>query len=207
MIGQPAVVVGHSLGAVVAASLAQNRHPLVAAVFLEDPPLYVVKPAVFADSNLGRGFAVLHDHIQRLQAEGASVETYASLLAASPHPAGDCLGDHLHDDAIWSRAEALAQMDPEAITAVLDGTTFGTYDPDQPLHRPALVVRADPDYDAAFQPDHQHRLRRTSPHVDVIPMPGAGHNIRGDRATRDHYLDILTDFLSHQPSTTLELQS
>ena len=45
VIGEPAVVVGHSLGAVVAASLAQDRHPLVAAVFLEDPPLYVVDRA------------------------------------------------------------------------------------------------------------------------------------------------------------------
>jgi pimeloyl-ACP methyl ester carboxylesterase len=207
VIGEPAIVVGHSLGAIVAASLAQDRHPLVAAVFLEDPPLYVVEPGVFAGGSLARGFTVLRDHIQRLQAEGAPVETYRDLLAASPHPAGDRLGDHLHDDAIWSRAGSLAQTDPDAITAVLDGTTFAAWDPDRPLHRPALVVRADPAYDAAFQPDHEHRLHRTSPRVEVVPMPGAGHNIRGDRATRDRYLDILADFLSNQPSTTLELRS
>lgn len=207
VIGEPAVVIGHSLGAIVAASLAQDCHPFVAAVFLEDPPLYVVEPGVFAGSGLARGFAVLRDHIQRLQAQAAPVETYRNLLAASPHPGGGRLGDHLHDDAIWSRAGALAQTDPDAITAVIDGTTFAAYDPDRPLHRPALVVRADPAYDAAFQPDHEHRLRRTSPHVGVVPMPGAGHNIRGDRATRDRYLDVLADFLSNQPSTTLELRS
>ena len=203
-IGEPAVVVGHSLGAIVAAALAQDRHPLVAAVFLEDPPLYVVEPGVFAGSGLARGFAVLRDHIARLQAERAPVDTYRDLLAASPHPAGDRLGDHLHDDALWSRAGSLAQTDPDAISAVLDGTTFAAYDPDRPLHRPALIVRADPAYDAAFQPDDEHRLHRTSPHVEVVPMPGAGHNIRGDRATRDRYLDALTDFLTHQPATTLE---
>jgi pimeloyl-ACP methyl ester carboxylesterase len=206
VIGEPAVVVGHSLGAVVAASLTQDRHPLVGAVFLEDPPLYVVEPHVFSGSGLARGFTVLRQHIERLQAEGAPLETYWDLLAASPHPAGDRLGDHLHDDALWSRAGALAQTDPTAITAVLDGTTFAAYDPDRPLHRPALVVRADPAYDAAFQPEDEHRLHRTSPHVEVVPMAGAGHNIRGDRATRDRYLDVLTDFLTHEPSTTLELQ-
>jgi pimeloyl-ACP methyl ester carboxylesterase len=206
-VGEPAVVVGHSLGAVVAASLAQDRHPLVAAVFLEDPPLYVVEPDVFADSGLARGFAVLRHHIQRLQTEGAPVESYRDLLAASPHPAGDRLGNHLYDDALWSRAGSLAQTDPNAITAVLDGTTFAAYDPDRPLHGPALVVRADPAYDAAFRPDDEARLHRTSPHVVVVPMPGAGHNIRGDRATRDRYLDVLTDFLTHQPATTMEPQS
>jgi pimeloyl-ACP methyl ester carboxylesterase len=206
MIGQPAVVAGHSLGAIVAAALSQDRHPLVAAVFLEDPPLYVVEPDVFAGSGLARGFAVLRDHIARLQAEQAPVATYRDLLAASPHPAGDRLGDHLHDDALWSRAGGLAQTDPEAISAVLDGTTFAAYDPDRPLHCPALVVRADAAYDAAFRPDHEQRLHRTSPHVEVVPMPGAGHNIRGDRATRDSYLVALTDFLTHQPATTLEYQ-
>lgn len=206
MIGEPAVVVGHSLGAIVAAALAQDRHPLVAAVFLEDPPIYVVEARAFAATSFARGFAVLREHIERLQAQGASIETYRDLLAASPHPAGDRLGDHLHDDALWSRAASLAQTDPEAITSVLDGTTFRTFGPDRPLHRPGLVVRADPRYDAGFQPHDENRLHRSSPHVAVTPMPGAGHNIRGDRATRDRYLDVLADFLAHQPNTPMEVQ-
>ena len=171
MIGEPAVVVGHSLGAIVAASLAQDRHPLVAAVFLEDPPLYVVEPDVFAGSSLARGFAVLRDHIRTAASRGAPIETYRDLLAASPHPGGGRLGDHLHDDALWSRAGALAQTDLDAITAVLDGTTFAAWDPDRPLHRPTLVLRADPAYDAAFQPDHEHRLHRTSPTPTWSPCP------------------------------------
>ena len=206
MIGRPAIVAGHSLGAIVAAALAQEPHPLVAAVFLEDPPLYVVEPSVFSGTGLARGFDVLRHHIVQLQAERAPVDTYRVLLAASPHPAGDRLGDHLHDDALSSRAGALARTDPETISAVLDGTTFAGYDAVRPLHRPALVVRADVAYDAAFRPDDEHRLHRTSPHVEVVPMPGAGHNIRGDRASRDRYLDVLTHFLAHQPATTLEHQ-
>jgi pimeloyl-ACP methyl ester carboxylesterase len=206
-IGEPAVVVGHSLGAVVAAALAQDRHPLVAAVFLEDPPLYVVEPRVFAGTGLARGFGALRTHIERLQTERAPVESYRDLLAASPHPAGDLLGDHLHDDALWSRASSLAQMDVVAITDVLDGTTFGDYDPDRPLHRPALVVRADPAYDAAFRPSDEPRLHRTSPDVAVVAMPGAGHNIRGDRATRHDYLDVLCEFLARQPVTKIEIRS
>jgi pimeloyl-ACP methyl ester carboxylesterase len=202
-IDEPAVVVGHSLGAVVAAELAQDRHPLVAAVFLEDPPIYVVEPEVFDTTSLARGFRVLREHVARLQAEQAPTEVYRDLLAASPHPAGDRLGDHLHDDALWSRAAALAETDLDAIDAVLDGTTFAAYDPDRPIPCPGLVVRADPAYDAAFEPAHEERLWRDSPHVRVIPMPGAGHNVRGDRASRTRYLDALTEFLDHQLDTAV----
>src|SRR5262245_2685278 len=39
-IGRPTIIVGHSLGGIAAASLAQGPHPQVVAVFLEDPPMY-----------------------------------------------------------------------------------------------------------------------------------------------------------------------
>ena len=177
-------------------------------MFLEDPPLYVVEPHVFTGSGLARGFGVLRDHIERLQAEQAPIETYRDLLAASPHPAGDRLGDHLHDDALWSRAEALAQVDPAAITAVLDGTTFAAYDPDRPMHRPALVVRADPAYDAAFRPD---RRTAAAPHItqrrasSPCPAPATTSVVteRPDTTTSN----VLSDFLTQQPVTTMEIRS
>jgi pimeloyl-ACP methyl ester carboxylesterase len=196
LIGEPAIVVGHSLGAIVAAVLAEDRHPLVAAVFLEDPPLYLVEPSLFAGSSFDRGFRVLGEHVARLQAEDAPIEVYYQLLAGSPHPAGDRLGDHLHDDALWSRAAALACTDPEAIGAVLDGTTFGTYEADRPIGCPAMIVRADAAYDPGFFPADENRVRATSPDVRVVAMPGAGHNIRGDRATRGLYLEALGEFLN-----------
>jgi pimeloyl-ACP methyl ester carboxylesterase len=198
LIGEPTIVVGHSLGAIVATALAQDSHPLVNAVFLEDPPLYLVQPNAFSTSSFGRIFPVIRDAITRMQGQGAPVDAYRDLLAASPHPAGDKLGDHLYEDALVARAGALSRMDPDAITSAIDGTTFGGYDADRPIHCPATVVRADPAYEPAFLPEHEERLHRSSPHVDVIPMPGAAHNIRGDRATRELYLDALEAFLRKQ---------
>ena len=152
VIGEPAVVVGHSLGAIVAAALAQDGHPLVAAVFLEDPPLYLVEPCVFTTSSFGRVFGVLREHIASLQTQQAPIETYRNVLAASPHPAGDRLGEHLHDDAPRSRAGSLARTDPAAITAVLDGTTFETWHPDRPLQRPAWSYTPTPTTTPASTP-------------------------------------------------------
>jgi pimeloyl-ACP methyl ester carboxylesterase len=195
-IGEPVVVAGHSLGGVVAAALAQAQHPLVSAVFLEDPPLFLVERAAFAASHFSPSFRALAEHVARLQADEAPITTYGRLLAAVPHAGGGTLGDNLFPDALWARAEALAQMDVGAIAAALDGRTFAGYEPDRPILCPGLLVRADPTYDAGFLPEHEARLHSVSPQVDVVEIPGAGHNLRGDRCGRAAYLDVLGGFLA-----------
>jgi pimeloyl-ACP methyl ester carboxylesterase len=195
MVGEPAVVVGHSLGSIVAATLAQEGHPLVDAIVLEDPPLFCVERAEFARTSFARVFPVLHDHVARLQADGAPVDTYRALLAASPHPAGGTQGERLEPDALWARAEALSQMDPDAFTAVLDGRTFDGVEPDRPIACPVLVLAADPACDPAFRPRDEQRLWACTPHADVECVAGAAHNIRGDRAGRARYLDLVARYL------------
>src|SRR4051794_14593788 len=44
VVTEPSVVIGHSLGGVIAFNLARTRPDLVRGVFLEDPPLYVADP-------------------------------------------------------------------------------------------------------------------------------------------------------------------
>jgi pimeloyl-ACP methyl ester carboxylesterase len=185
-VGEPSVVVGHSLGAVVAASLAQERHPLVKAVFLEDPTLFAVDPTPFT---------ALEASVRQLQAEGAPLAAYEALLAEAPHPAGGTNADRVLADARTSRSVALRNMDPDAMRAVLDGRTFDGYDPDRPLWIPTLVVRADRDCDPAFRPEDVERLQACSPHARVVEVPGAGHDIHGDVAGRDRYVELLQLFL------------
>ena len=111
MIGRPAIVAGHSLGAIVAAALGPGPPPAGGCRVPRGPAALRRRARVFP-SDLLPGLRVLRDHIAQLQAERAPVDTYRDLLAASPHPAGDRLGDHLHDDALWSRAGALAGPTP-----------------------------------------------------------------------------------------------
>ena len=195
-IGEPSVVVGHSLGAVVAAFLAQEQHPLVKAVFLEDPPLFLLDAESFEDS-FGPQFTLLEAAVRDLQAEGAPLSTYEALFAAAPHPAGGTNADRVLADARTSRAAALRSMDPDAFRAVLDGRTFAGYDPDRRLWVPTFVVRAGSDCDPAFRPQDVDRLQACSPHARVVEVPGTGHNIRGDVAGRDRYVELLQRFL-HQ---------
>lgn len=81
------------------------------------------------------------------------------------------------------------------MTSFVEGTTFGTYAADRLIACPVAVLRADPVLDPAFLPEHEAHLRASSPHVEVIEMRGAGHNIRGDRATRGRFLEELGWFL------------
>src|SRR5829696_3837860 len=72
---RPAVLVGHSLGGVVAWSAAQKRPDLVTAAFLEDPPLYMGEPEAHADNAGIPVFRETRGVIERWQAEGVGVET------------------------------------------------------------------------------------------------------------------------------------
>src|SRR5262245_46107012 len=70
-IGEPTVLVGHSLGGIVSARLAQDRHPLVKAVFLEDPPQFIMEAEVFGRTPYAPLFTVLEQAVSKLQADGA----------------------------------------------------------------------------------------------------------------------------------------
>jgi len=180
LIGEPAVVIRPLARRHRRRALAQDRHPLVAAVFLEDPRSTSSNHMCSRAAAWPGASGVLRDHIERLQAEEAPVHTYRDLLAVSPHPAGDRLGDHLHDDALWSRPEPWPKSTPPRSPRARRHD-LRRLRPRSTVAPPNAGRAGRPVYDAAFQPAHEQRLHGTSPDVAVIPMSGAGHNIRGDR--------------------------
>jgi pimeloyl-ACP methyl ester carboxylesterase len=121
-IGRPAVLVGRSLGAVVATVLAQEEHPLVAAVVVEEPPLHLLAP-----TPLRR----LHEQVLALRATGAPPDAYEDLVTGS-----------VLADARTTRARALHAVDPDAIAAVVDGRTLAGFVPERRLPVPSLLLRA-----------------------------------------------------------------
>ena len=194
----PAVVVGHSLGGSTAWWLAQNHPELLAAAFLEDPPLYMGEPAEHVNNPAAAMFSVIRDNAIAMRDEGLDDEAAAERLAATPMGDGITLGDLMTPDGLLARAHAQLLMDPEVLTGVSDRTTLAETDLVAPVGVPVVVLAAD--VQPAFKPAHEDRLKVTHPDVTVIRVAGAGHAIHDGKDHRDEYVEQLTAFLAkHAP--------
>jgi len=197
-VGRPAVLVGHSLGGVVAWWVAQRHPALVAAVFLEDPPLYMGEPGEHERNGAVPVFRAILDVVARWRADGVTAQAAAAELAAvpfGPDPARTS-GEALCDDVPGARAEALLSMDPGVLEGAADGSTLAGTDTTSPVAVPALVLAADDAMGAAFPARHAERLAITHPGVEVVRVPGAAHAIHDQRDRRAAYVDELARFLA-----------
>jgi pimeloyl-ACP methyl ester carboxylesterase len=193
----PAAIVGHSLGGVVAWTIAQRHPELVTAIVLEDPPLYLGEPAEHARNGAVPAFKVLRACAARWQDNGTDQAAAASWLAAQPYRphASRRDGEVAADDAVMARAYALLRLDPTVLDAIIDGTALAATDVEAPLAVPALVLAADDALGAAFATRHERRLTRTHPQVQVRRMAGAGHRIHDQGAHRADYLRAVREFI------------
>lgn len=192
-VGSPAVIVGHSLGAMVAWRLAQQRPDVVKAAFLEDPPLYLNDPAEFDASRFPEFFRELRALVVAMHQEGLSAEQFGERVRDWPIGPDTpiTLKDVNTDDNLASWGYGLHSMD----IGVLDGVTWADIDTSARVLVPVFVLAADDDFDAAFLSRWRERLARTHPDVEVTRVAGAGHAIHGERRHRATYLEHLRRFL------------
>ena len=182
---QPVVLVGHSLGGVVAASVAHSRPDLVRGLLLEDPPMYRGEPGEAHDNPFLAAFVLLHQLVSEMQARYAAPEEYERVLRTSPSPNGaGSFADVLGVEGTKARARGLASVDPDVFLAALDGSGLVGAQPDAALGCPILVLRADPAFGAAFTAEHEARFRSTNPHADVEMIHGASHFMHDEQPER-----------------------
>jgi pimeloyl-ACP methyl ester carboxylesterase len=179
----PTLVVGHSLGGVVAASLASLRPDLVKAIFLEDPPLFEGDSVRRNASPVAAFFPKLVAAVRALQAGGAPPSSYVPLVADTTPP-------DEHDE----RCLTLSRWDPTTMEAAVSGLVWTTYDPASRLVCPVTIVRADPACGAVFTPADEAAFRGPVPHAHIVEVPGAGHGIHAT-ATLAPYLAELDRFI------------
>jgi len=186
---RPAVLVGHSLGGVVAWTVAQRRPDLLAGAFLEDPPLYLGEPEEHENNGAVPIFRAMLDRAARWRAAGLDADAAAREIAEPP------LGPTLAPDAPRARAAALLTMDPGVLEGAIDGSTLAGTDTAAPVGVPVVLLAADDAHGAAFAARHEARLRASHPDVEIGRVAGVGHGIHDDAVARERYVEELSRFL------------
>ena len=196
VIGRAAVVVGHSLGAVTAGALAQRPHPLLRAVFLEDPPWYLGEPSEWDKGLYKQIFPLLRAQQAEFQTAGAPLSQWLEATSSAPSPKGGVAADHILERHLLSSASARSRHDVAAWDASIDLTLLATFDPDRPIRVPATILQADPELGPALMGGHEARLATTSPEAAVVRYDGATHLIHAGKETAARFLDDVDAFVT-----------
>ncbi len=143
--GGPAVVYGHSLGAMVAAAAAAEAPDLVRAVVLEDPPFETMGSRIRRTPFLGfvQGMREL---IEKGLTGLELVDALRELRFGAPGGPVMRLGDVRDASALRFAASCLARIDPAVLEPIIEGRWLEGYDVEGILGAircPAMVLQAD----------------------------------------------------------------
>jgi pimeloyl-ACP methyl ester carboxylesterase len=183
-VGQPAVLVGHSLGAIVALATAADAPDLVRALVLEEPPLSLFTGQSVREMPVYEPYRRLRDLALR---QPSLEETVAVLGRAMPD--ADAV-------EVRSRAVALLQRDPEALTFILEDRAGEGLTLDRRLSGitcPVLCIQGNPQLGSAFGDQQAEWLASLLPQCTRITFPNAGHFIH--RSLPADIARLVVDFL------------
>ncbi len=173
----PAVLVGHSLGALVALGVAARLPAAVRAVVMLDPPGpgFLARVTETAYGPTWTGMRALAGHPR-------PVAEIARDLAAIrvPGPAGRPvpLGTLRDAAALRFVAKCVRDLDPATLTPALDGGWLGGFDPVAEATRvlcPVLLVVSDPACGGMLPPADADPLAAALANVARVDLPGVGH--------------------------------
>jgi pimeloyl-ACP methyl ester carboxylesterase len=178
---QPAVLYGHSLGALIAIVVAAHLPTHVRGLILGDLPLYY-RNTTLRGSSWYEPFTELHYVISSKQ---------------SAQEINDYMAEHypsMDPERRRARADCLSRVDPDVVAMILDHRHMLGYDIDALLRRvicPVLLFQGASALGAALRDEDVvyaiNRLR----HCDVVQMRDVGHGL-----PPDDLLYRITDFLA-----------
>ena len=185
-IGEPVTILGHSLGAMVAAGVAAEAADIVQAVVLEDPPFHAMGRRI-----AGTAWQTQFTAMREIARRGGSVESLTVALAGIrlPRPGGGTvrLGELRSPEAIRWSAECLARLDPEVLTPVIEGRWLDGYDPvaiARAIRCPVRLLQADPAAGGALADDACGAFADAAVECTVERFSGIGHQIHHSEPER-----------------------
>jgi pimeloyl-ACP methyl ester carboxylesterase len=182
---EPVVVVGSSLGAMVAIGLAAEDPDAVRAVVLEDPPLGFASGAPGATQPAHSGMVETRD----LVAAGHSASELVRILTSQMHDQDGVM--------IRRRAANLSKLDPDLLTTYIEDRCYIGFDLGERLRRvacPALMLQGNVALGGALSDSEARWAASLMADCVHVSLPEAGHGIRG--ALPDRYRSLVTGFLA-----------
>ncbi len=183
-----ALVLGHSLGGVVAHCLGANHRDTVHSLLLEDPPTYEGDAQRRAASPVASIFPKVVAAVRAMRAANLPIEDYEELASQFGPPDSP-------KDVVAERVRSLFRWDPETMQAALDGVTWQGLEPTVTLPVPVTVVRADPACGAVFTEADVAPFTAANPHAKIHMVSGATHGVH-DAPTFDSFCSLVSEWLS-----------
>jgi N-formylmaleamate deformylase len=178
------IVIGHSLGAMVAMTLASLNPDLPQAIILEDPPAFWrPDPPSPEEVEMREGMKGWLNDLKR--------KTRNDLLdiARSENPTWSDSEIGPWADSKHRFSLRITQLlDPQMSVPANLPTLLGQ------ITCPVLLITADPELGAILTDADVAELHKFIPQLERVHIPGAGHNIRREQFSR--YMEILHAFLS-----------
>ena len=163
------VVVGHSLGGAITASILAARPGFAARAVLEDPAI---------DSDSTARFIALSP-------EPTTNPTVAAVAAEHPD---------WHPRDVELKVEALLACGPNVTERTMaDAAPWDVWPSILGLGIPGLVIAADPEFGSLVSEAKARELARTAGPVDIVRISGAGHSMHRDAFVT--YMETLRGFL------------
>lgn len=188
---QPAILIGHSLGALTALGVAAAIPQAVRGVVLEDPP-----SSAFLARLDETPYATQFRAYRTLTGGARPTSEVARALAEIVLPDGSRLGERRDSASLRFFACCLADLDPRVLTPILDRRWLGDFDPIAAAAKiacPALLLVADVEQGGMLPAVDAAALATALPDSFRVNGPGMAHSIHGTRP--DVFLQTVVNFL------------
>jgi pimeloyl-ACP methyl ester carboxylesterase len=186
VVGEPAVLLGHSLGGEVALIVAAERPDLVRAVINEDGPVStdIARRAITSTNSILLAMrAVAGSTLPQKELE----QRVADLPVSVGPGQTKRFGDLVPQDAIAWSAETFRQHDPAMLDAVIEFEEMAAGLDESLLRRiecPVVIFRADPARGAALTKEDAERAMAVLHRARTVFFEDSGHSIHIDATDR-----------------------
>lgn len=173
---EPALIWGHSLGAMVAAAVAAKSPDAVRGLFLEDPPYHTMGSRIAASS-----FHAVFKGFRSAALTGGTVDELARMIGDIVLPSPEMtqkLKDVRDAASIQLSARCLTRLDPEVLTPLIEGSWLDGHDYRDIfpcIKCPTLLVQADPAAGGAMSDDDATLAESLIARCHRVRLKGVGH--------------------------------